>query len=44
MAEPSQSLDINTLQNVYVVEEAIQLIIESNEKTIVNSHWTEVLT
>ena len=31
MAEPVQPLNINTLYNVYVVEELIQLSIESNE-------------
>ena len=31
----------NTLHNVYVVEELIQLTIESNAEIIVNSHWTE---
>ena len=30
MAEPAQPLDINTLHNVHVVEELIQLTIESN--------------
>ena len=36
--KPGQSLDINTLHNVYVVEELIQLIIGSNAKIIANSH------
>ena len=44
MAEPAQPLNINTLHNVYVVEELIQLTIESNAEIIVNSHWTEDLT
>ena len=44
MAEPAQPLDINTLHNVYVVDELIQLIIESNAEIIANSHWAEDLT
>ena len=44
MAEPAQPLDINTLYNVDVVEELIQLTIESNAEIIANSHWTEDLT
>ena len=40
MAEPAQLLDFNTLHNVHVVEELIQLIIESNAEIIANSHWT----
>ena len=44
MAEPAQPLDNNTLHNVHVVEELIQLTIESNEEIIANSHWTEDLT
>ena len=34
-------LNINTLHNVYGVEEFIQLIIESNAKIIANSHCTK---
>ena len=44
MAEPAQPLNINTLHNVHVVEELIQLTIESNAEIIANSHWTEDLT
>ena len=44
MAEPAQPLIINTLHNVYVVEELIQFTIESNAEIIVNSHWAEDLT
>ena len=41
LAEPAQQLYINTLHNVYVVEQLIQLTIESNAEIIANSHWTE---
>ena len=41
MAEPAQPLDINTLHNVYVVEELIQLTVGSDMAIIANSHWTE---
>ena len=44
MVEPVQPLDINTLHNIYVVEELIQLRTESNAEIIANSHWTEDLT
>ena len=44
LAEPAQPLDINTLHNVHVVEELIQLTIKSNAEIIANSHWTEDLT
>ena len=43
MTEPAQPLNIDTLHNIYVVEEHIQLTIESNAEIIVNSHWTEDL-
>ena len=43
MAEPAQPLNINTLHNEYVVEELIQLTIESNAEIIANLHWTEDL-
>ena len=33
MAEQAQTLDINTLYNVYVIEKLIQLTIESDAKT-----------
>ena len=38
MAEPVQPLNINTLHDVYVVEELIQLTIESNAEIVANSH------
>ena len=44
MAEPAQPLDINTLHNVHVVEQLIQVTIESNAEIIANSQWTEDLT
>ena len=44
MAEPAQPLDINTLHNVHVVQELIQLTIKSNAEIIANTHWTEDLT
>ena len=44
MAEPAQPLNINTLHNVYVVKELIQLTIDSSAEIIANSHWTEDLT
>ena len=43
MAEPAQPLNINTLHNVYVVEELLQLTIESNVEIIANSLCTEDL-
>ena len=43
MAEPAQTLGINTMHNIYVVEELIELTIESNAEIIANSHWTEDL-
>ena len=39
----SQAL-VNTLHNVYVVEELIQLSVASNAEIIANLHWTEDLT
>ena len=44
MAEPAQLLYINTLHNVYVVEELKQLIVGSNAQIIANSHWTQINT
>ena len=44
MARPAQPLDINTLHNVHVVEELIQLTTVSNAEIIANSHWTEDIT
>ena len=41
MAEPAQPLDINTLHNVYVIEEFIQLTVGSDVEIIANSHWTD---
>ena len=37
MTEQAQPLNVNTLHNVYVVEELIQLTIESNAEIITNS-------
>ena len=39
MAELAQPLDINTLHNVYVVEELIQLTIESNADNTSYPHY-----
>ena len=36
MVDPAQPLDINTLHNVYVVEEVIELTIESCAEIIAN--------
>ena len=36
MAEPEQPLNINTLHKVYVVEDHLQLTIESNAEIIAN--------
>ena len=44
MAVPAQTLDINMLHNVYIVEELIQLTVGSDADIIVKSHWTEILT
>ena len=44
MAEPAQPLAINTLYNVYVVEELIQFTVESDAEFIANSHWTKDVT
>ena len=35
--------DINTLHNVYVAEELIQLTVISDAEIIANSNWTEDL-
>ena len=43
ISEQAQLLDINTLHNIHVVEELIQLTIESNAEITSNSHWTEQL-
>ena len=45
MAEPAQSLrEANTLHNVYVSKELIQLTVGSNAEIIANSQWTEDFT
>ena len=41
--EPAQPLDINTLYNVKVVEEFIQLIVRPDVEIIANQHWTKHL-
>ena len=41
MAKSAQQLDINMLDNVYVVEELIQLTLGSYAEIIANSHWIE---
>ena len=41
MAEPAQPLDINTLHNVHIVGDLIQVIVELNVETIAKSHWTD---
>ena len=38
MAEPAESLDINTLSNIHVIEE---LPVGSNAVVIANSYWTK---
>ena len=43
MVEPLQPLDINTLPNVYVVVELIQLTVGSVAVIISNSRWNEDL-
>ena len=43
-ADPAQPLNINTLHNVHVVEELLQLNIYSNTEIIANSHRIEELT
>ena len=43
MAELAQPLDINTLHNVHVVEELIQVTIETDAEIIAISRWTEKL-
>ena len=42
MADPTQLLDINGLPNAHVVEELIQLIVESDAEMI--AYWTEDFT
>ena len=44
IAEPAQPLYINTLHNVYVIEELIQLTIGSNAEIIATSLWTKDFT
>ena len=43
MAEPAEPLIINTLSNVHVIEEVIQLPIGSDTVFIANSYWTKNL-
>ena len=43
MAEPVEPLVINTLSNVHVIEELIQLPIGSDTVVIANSYWTKNL-
>ena len=40
----SAAADIFMLHNVYIAEELIHLIIESNAGIIANLHWTENVT
>ena len=42
MAEPAEPLVINTLSNVHVIEELIQLPIGSDAVVIANSYWTKI--
>ena len=44
MADPVQPLTVNTLQNVCVVEELIQLSFASDAEIIGNWYWTDDLT
>ena len=44
MAAPAQTLVINTLHTIQIVEELIQLAIISDTGIIANPHWTEDLT
>ena len=44
MAESPRTLNINTVHNVYVVEEVIQLTIKLNAEIIANSHCSKDLT
>ena len=41
MAELTQPLDVNTLYNVYVIEELIQLIVGPYADTITNPYWID---
>ena len=43
MTEPAEPLDINTLNNVHVIEELIQLPVGSDTVVISNSYWTKIL-
>ena len=43
MAEPAEPLVINTLSNVHVIEELIQLPVGSDTVVIANSYWTKNL-
>ena len=44
MAKPEQPLYINTLHNIYAVEEIIQLTDASDAEIIDSSHWIEDIT
>ena len=44
MVEPAQPLNIDTLHNIHVVGELMQLTVASNAEIIVNSLWAEDLT
>ena len=41
MAKPAELLDINTLSNVHVIEELIQLLVGSDTVVIANSYRTK---
>ena len=43
MAKPAKPLDINTLSNVHVIEELIQLPVASDMVVIADSYWTKIL-
>ena len=43
MAEPAETLDINTLSNVHVIEELIQLPVGTDTVVIANSCWIKNL-
>ena len=43
MAEPAEPMDINTLSNIHVIAELIQLPVGSDTVDIGNSYWTKNL-
>ena len=43
MAEPAQPLNINTLSNVHVIEELIQLPVGSDTVVIAHFYWIKNL-